>query len=314
MALRSRIYLITTDTPDWTCEVQIADISPERKSPEKQMLFQNLLLEDEEGQQIRVAVYGDDIAYYADKLVLLNTYLISAARIPKQMVITFATLRNTQFLLTLWGGFSEIEGPELCTFQIDLTDATGLTTTLISGALGEKILSMTAEDIFDTTCVKRIAKKVKPLATSEQEMEPTIVESGSASATLAPEPLTSAKKKLRGTMVLFFGNFYVLEKDGIYVLTQYEAPSTALEAIKLLQIYREQKVLLPRNLASSCQCSSVGDMNAVVKKALDIHCVIELHSRDIERSEEIQDSRGCWQIIGNLAIVNSNFKAKGAGK
>ncbi|PHT76929.1 hypothetical protein T459_20451 [Capsicum annuum] len=113
MALRSRIYLITTDTPDWTCEVQIADISLERKGPEKQMLFQNLLLEDEEGQQIRVAVYGDDIAYYADKLVLLNTYLISAARIPKQMVITFATLRNTQFLLTLWGGFSEIEGPEL---------------------------------------------------------------------------------------------------------------------------------------------------------------------------------------------------------
>ncbi|KAM3395908.1 hypothetical protein P3S68_004914 [Capsicum galapagoense] len=49
MALRSRIYLITTDTPDWTCEVQIADINPERKSPEKQMLFQNLLLEDEEG-------------------------------------------------------------------------------------------------------------------------------------------------------------------------------------------------------------------------------------------------------------------------
>ncbi|PHU29964.1 hypothetical protein BC332_02057 [Capsicum chinense] len=79
MAQRSRIDLITTNTLDWTCKVQIVDISRERKSPEKQILFQNHLLEDEEGQQIKVVVYGDDIAYYADKLVLLNSYLISAA-------------------------------------------------------------------------------------------------------------------------------------------------------------------------------------------------------------------------------------------
>ncbi|KAM3287915.1 hypothetical protein P3S67_021345 [Capsicum chacoense] len=95
------------------------------------------------------------------------------------MVVTFATSRNTQFLLTLWGDFSEIEGPELqakiekeeypvilgrnigissyqgCMSQIDLMDATGSTTTLISGELGEKILSMIAGDIFDTTCVKK---------------------------------------------------------------------------------------------------------------------------------------------------------------
>ncbi|XP_047259688.1 uncharacterized protein LOC124892446 [Capsicum annuum] len=79
MALRSRIDLITTDTLDWTCKVQIVDISRERKSPEKQILFQNHLLEDEEGQQIKVVVNGDDIAYYADKLVLLSSYLISTA-------------------------------------------------------------------------------------------------------------------------------------------------------------------------------------------------------------------------------------------
>ncbi|KAM3325521.1 hypothetical protein P3S67_000646 [Capsicum chacoense] len=41
-----------------------------------------------------------------------------------------------------------------CMFQIDLTNATSSTTTLISGALGEKILFMTTEDIFGTTCVK----------------------------------------------------------------------------------------------------------------------------------------------------------------
>ncbi|KAM3325522.1 replication protein A 70 kDa DNA-binding subunit D [Capsicum chacoense] len=137
-------------------------------------------------------MYGDDIAYYADKLVLLNTYLISATRVkdlPKSYVrpihtyywvldketiverinpndeiekplppptklnltplanvaqltptpsaeidilgvvircgpekyagrtqnkcreITIADDPNTQFLLTLWGNFSEIEGP-----------------------------------------------------------------------------------------------------------------------------------------------------------------------------------------------------------
>ncbi|KAM3217266.1 hypothetical protein P3L10_026709 [Capsicum annuum] len=41
-----------------------------------------------------------------------------------------------------------------CMFQIHLTDATGSTTTSISDALGEKMLSTTAEDIFDTICVK----------------------------------------------------------------------------------------------------------------------------------------------------------------
>ncbi|KAF3680300.1 putative peptide/nitrate transporter-like [Capsicum annuum] len=32
-----------------------------------------------QGQQIKVVVNGDDIAYYADKLVLLSSYLISTA-------------------------------------------------------------------------------------------------------------------------------------------------------------------------------------------------------------------------------------------
>ncbi|KAH0680200.1 hypothetical protein KY285_021230 [Solanum tuberosum] len=40
-------------------------------------------------------------------------------------------------------------------FQIDLIDNTGTTTTSIFAELGEKFLSMTAEDIFDITCTKR---------------------------------------------------------------------------------------------------------------------------------------------------------------
>ncbi|KAH0759363.1 hypothetical protein KY290_022856 [Solanum tuberosum] len=42
-----------------------------------------------------------------------------------------------------------------CSFQIDLIDNTATTTSSISADLGEKILSMTAEDIFDITCTKR---------------------------------------------------------------------------------------------------------------------------------------------------------------
>ncbi|XP_015169340.1 replication protein A 70 kDa DNA-binding subunit B-like isoform X2 [Solanum tuberosum] len=40
-------------------------------------------------------------------------------------------------------------------FQIDLIDATATTTASITAELGEKLLSMTAEDIFDITCTKR---------------------------------------------------------------------------------------------------------------------------------------------------------------
>uniref|UniRef100_A0A3Q7EZJ6 Uncharacterized protein n=1 Tax=Solanum lycopersicum TaxID=4081 RepID=A0A3Q7EZJ6_SOLLC len=43
---------------------------------------------------------------------------------------------------------------ELCIFQIDLTDGTATVTASISVELGEKLLSMTAEDIFDITCAK----------------------------------------------------------------------------------------------------------------------------------------------------------------
>ncbi|KAH0683463.1 hypothetical protein KY289_021215 [Solanum tuberosum] len=42
-----------------------------------------------------------------------------------------------------------------CIFQIDLIDGTATTTSSISAKLGEKLLSMTTEDIFDITCTNR---------------------------------------------------------------------------------------------------------------------------------------------------------------
>ncbi|KAH0769050.1 hypothetical protein KY290_013031 [Solanum tuberosum] len=47
-----------------------------------------------------------------------------------------------------------------CSFQIDLIDNTATTTASISAELGEKLLSMTAEDIFDITCTKMLSTKV----------------------------------------------------------------------------------------------------------------------------------------------------------
>ncbi|PHT53688.1 hypothetical protein CQW23_08150 [Capsicum baccatum] len=58
--------------------------------------------------------------------------------------------------------------------------------TIVSFAEKEQLLPLTID--------QRNAKKVRPLATSELGMEPTIVESGSSSAALALEPLTPAKK------------------------------------------------------------------------------------------------------------------------
>ncbi|KAH0705359.1 hypothetical protein KY290_012104 [Solanum tuberosum] len=42
-----------------------------------------------------------------------------------------------------------------CSFQVDLIDDTATTTASISAELGEKLLSITVEDIFDITCTKR---------------------------------------------------------------------------------------------------------------------------------------------------------------
>ncbi|PHT72750.1 hypothetical protein T459_23535 [Capsicum annuum] len=220
-------------------------------------------------QQIRAAVYGDDIAYYADKLVRLNTYLLSAARVKdlpksygwpihtfywildKESIVerinhndeiekplppptklnltplanvaqltttpsaeidilgvvircgpekyagrtqnkcretTIADDQNTQFLLTLWGDFSVIEGIELQA-KIEKEEYP----VILGRNIG--ISSYQAKElVLPLTIDLRIAKKARPLAASEQEMESTIIESGSSSAPLALEPLTPAKK------------------------------------------------------------------------------------------------------------------------
>ncbi|KAH0783609.1 hypothetical protein KY290_003207 [Solanum tuberosum] len=442
MVLRVNIDQIDLATRDWICKVQIVEIARPRESLDKKCTFQNLILEDEEECQIRAVLYTDEIEQYAATLKLLNTYLISTAkvkvsptsygkpihkfqwildketvieqikashevekplppptklnitgfhRIPHLMVdsaaeighshhrcreITLCDNQKNQFLLTLWEDFGEIEGHEIsskmateadmlvilgrsigistyqglslqtrynstvrinpnypqavalikwakenktmllgspsektsasssispmivtpagqqlisiaqistapsmgmfyveaemaildefqdfcvlecsgckqkkrtkdrkdfecpkcnrktslvprCSFQIDLIDNTATTTASISAELGEKLLSMTAEDIFDITCTKlrksswgssnttnatlsilsykekqctpesttdRTPKKIKPLETSEVEVMATTATAGPSNAPGKFEPPTPTKK------------------------------------------------------------------------------------------------------------------------
>ncbi|KAH0765133.1 hypothetical protein KY285_001004 [Solanum tuberosum] len=81
MVLRVNIDQIEPATRDWICKVQIVDIARPRESLDKKCTFQNLILEDEEECQIKAVMYADEIQQYANTLKLLNTYLISTARV-----------------------------------------------------------------------------------------------------------------------------------------------------------------------------------------------------------------------------------------
>ncbi|KAG5576918.1 hypothetical protein H5410_057052 [Solanum commersonii] len=81
MVLRLNIDQIEPATRDWICKVQIVEIGRPRESLDKKCTFQNLILEDEKECQIKAVMYADEIQQYADKLKLINTYLISTARV-----------------------------------------------------------------------------------------------------------------------------------------------------------------------------------------------------------------------------------------
>ncbi|KAH0751120.1 hypothetical protein KY290_030352, partial [Solanum tuberosum] len=81
MVLRVNINQIEPATRDWICKVQIVEIGRPRESLDKKCTFQNLILEDEEECQIKAVMYTDEIEQYAATLKLLNTYLISTAKV-----------------------------------------------------------------------------------------------------------------------------------------------------------------------------------------------------------------------------------------
>ncbi|KAG5590842.1 hypothetical protein H5410_041356, partial [Solanum commersonii] len=392
MVLRLNIDQIEPATRDWICKVQIVEIGRPRESLDKKCTFQNLILEDEKECQIKAVMYLVKVSGMRDKLKLINTYLISTARVKvsptsygkpihqfywildketvieqikpsnevedpfspptklnitgfnhipplmvdstaeidilaivlrcgpqknagrshhrcreitlcdnqakenKTMLLSYASDKTstsssvapiivtpaTQQLISIaeissapfMGVFyvkaemaildefqdfcvlecsgckqkkrtkdkKDFECPKcnrktalvpryysfhFCSFQIDLIDGTTTTTTSISAELGEKLLSMTAEDIFDITCTKlrksswgssntthatlsvlscmekqhtpqsttdRTSKKIKPLEISEVEVMATTTAAGSSNPTAKFEPPTPTKK------------------------------------------------------------------------------------------------------------------------
>ncbi|KAK4731626.1 hypothetical protein R3W88_024614 [Solanum pinnatisectum] len=89
MTLRFSIEGITTDTSDWTCKVQIVDM----------------------------IIYDDAIDYYADKLILLDTYLISIARMKvslplyERLIHKFYWVVNKEILIEHVKPNDELEKP-----------------------------------------------------------------------------------------------------------------------------------------------------------------------------------------------------------
>ncbi|PHT65907.1 hypothetical protein T459_30332 [Capsicum annuum] len=85
------------------------------------------------GQQIRAAVNGDDIAYYADKLVLFNTYLISTVRVkdsPKSYarpIHTYYWILDKETIVERINPNDEIEKPLTPPTKLNLTPLANVT-------------------------------------------------------------------------------------------------------------------------------------------------------------------------------------------
>ncbi|XP_059281908.1 uncharacterized protein LOC132035796 isoform X2 [Lycium ferocissimum] len=81
MTQRLGIYAITPEIPDWTCKVQVVDICKPGESSHRKIKYLNMIFQDEQEDQIKAIVYGDDISSYQDIFKLFHTYLITGARI-----------------------------------------------------------------------------------------------------------------------------------------------------------------------------------------------------------------------------------------
>ncbi|KAM3338960.1 hypothetical protein P3S68_031046 [Capsicum galapagoense] len=93
MDQRLPVDVITPETTDWTCKIQVVDKFRPRKSSDSSMHFQTILVQDESEQQVSIILYGDDIPKYENLFVLFETYLVSCAKVrePRSYSIRAAT-------------------------------------------------------------------------------------------------------------------------------------------------------------------------------------------------------------------------------
>ncbi|KAH0655963.1 hypothetical protein KY285_030845 [Solanum tuberosum] len=81
MAQRYTINMITPDTKDWTCKVQVVDKSRSRDNRDKTTKYQVLVLQDEEENQVQATIFSTDITYFEKKFAPFKTYLVSVAHV-----------------------------------------------------------------------------------------------------------------------------------------------------------------------------------------------------------------------------------------
>lgn len=72
--------VITPEILDWTCKVQLMDICEPREGRERKIKYMNMIFQDEQQNQVKTIVYGDDIHLY-NRFKLLHTYLIKNVRV-----------------------------------------------------------------------------------------------------------------------------------------------------------------------------------------------------------------------------------------
>ncbi|XP_015160603.1 uncharacterized protein [Solanum tuberosum] len=81
MAERYIINMITPDTKDWTCKVQVVDKSRPRNNKDKTKKYQVLILQDEEENQVQATIFSTDITYFEKEFAPFKTYLVSVAHV-----------------------------------------------------------------------------------------------------------------------------------------------------------------------------------------------------------------------------------------
>lgn len=73
--------MITPDTKDWTCKVQVVDKSRSRDNKDKTTKYQVLVLQDEEENQVQATIFSTDITYFENEFAPFKTYLVSVAHV-----------------------------------------------------------------------------------------------------------------------------------------------------------------------------------------------------------------------------------------
>ncbi|XP_060211583.1 uncharacterized protein LOC132638813 isoform X3 [Lycium barbarum] len=105
MAQKLGIHVITPDTADWTCKIQVVDICGPGESNVKKIKYLNMIVQDEQEDQIKAIVYGDDIPIYQNILAIVVNcspprYVASVEKRLQELIV-IDTL-NQSFKFTIW--------------------------------------------------------------------------------------------------------------------------------------------------------------------------------------------------------------------